>query len=102
MVISQPIRMPGSPSAFDSDETPMTRSESGRERQRAVERHLAIGLVHEQAGPGCASTELGRPAKVRLGHHLAGRVVRVRERHEPASGLMSAASRSGSTAHRSS
>ena len=28
MVISQPIRMPGSPSAFDSDDTPMTRSAS--------------------------------------------------------------------------
>ena len=28
VVISQPIRMPGSPSAFDSDDTPMTRSES--------------------------------------------------------------------------
>ena len=27
-VISQPIRMPGRPSAFDSDETPIARSES--------------------------------------------------------------------------
>ena len=27
VVISQPIRMPGSPSAFDSDDTPMTRSD---------------------------------------------------------------------------
>ena len=60
--------------------------ERRHQRQRAVEGHLPVGLVDQQASHGMRFDQLHDPAQGRLGHHRAGRVVRVGQRDQPGPG----------------